>query len=33
MDDKNVEKDVRNKSNMLVSLYLKHAEHNIHKLY
>lgn len=25
MDDKNVEKDVRNKSNMLVSLYLKHA--------
>ena len=33
MANKNLEKDVRNKNNMLVSFYLQHMEVNIHILY
>lgn len=33
MANENLEKDVRNKNNMLVSFYLQHMEVNIHILY
>ena len=33
MANKNLEKDVRNKNNMLVSFYLQHMEVNTHILY
>lgn len=33
MANKSLEKDVRNKNNMLVSFYLQHMEVNIHILY
>ena len=33
MADKNLVKDISNKSNMLVSMYLQQMKLNIHKLY